>query len=180
MKPANTFSVMWPASMFANSRTLCEIGRDRNDIISISTIKRHDVDRNAARHEQPEESDAVLVEAVADHREEDEQRKQCGDDDVARDREKSGDHAEHVQDENETEQREHEREEAHAFFARRLPHHVGNELVGHLGDRLHAARHKRTAARSRDQQPPMIRATAANMNAAELVKAISMPPIGRA
>ena len=38
MKPANTFSVMWPASMFANSRRLCDSGRDRNDMISIRMI----------------------------------------------------------------------------------------------------------------------------------------------
>src|SRR6267142_2428389 len=36
-KLANTFSVMWPASMLANRRTLCETGRDRNEMISIST-----------------------------------------------------------------------------------------------------------------------------------------------
>ena len=35
-KPANTFSVMWPASMLANRRTLCETGRDKNDMISIA------------------------------------------------------------------------------------------------------------------------------------------------
>ena len=38
MKLANTLSVMWPASMLANSRTLCEIGRDRNDSTSMNTI----------------------------------------------------------------------------------------------------------------------------------------------
>ena len=37
MKPANTCSVMWPASMLANSRTLCEMGREKNEMISIST-----------------------------------------------------------------------------------------------------------------------------------------------
>ncbi len=38
MKLANTCSVMWPASMLANRRTLCEIGRDTNDRISMKTI----------------------------------------------------------------------------------------------------------------------------------------------
>ena len=38
MKLANTCSVMWPASMLANRRTLCEIGRDTNDRISIAMI----------------------------------------------------------------------------------------------------------------------------------------------
>ena len=38
MKLANTNSVMWPASMLANRRTLWEIGRDRNDSTSMNTI----------------------------------------------------------------------------------------------------------------------------------------------
>ena len=38
MNPANTLSAMWPASMLANRRTLCEIGREMNDRISIATI----------------------------------------------------------------------------------------------------------------------------------------------
>ena len=38
MKPANTCSVMWPASMLANRRTLCEIGREMNDSTSMTTI----------------------------------------------------------------------------------------------------------------------------------------------
>ena len=35
-KPPNTLSVMWPASMLANSRTLWETGRDRNDSTSMN------------------------------------------------------------------------------------------------------------------------------------------------
>ena len=38
IKPAKTFSVICPASILANNRTLCEIGRDTNDRISIATI----------------------------------------------------------------------------------------------------------------------------------------------
>ena len=38
MKPAKTCSVMWPASMLANRRTLCEIGREMNDRISMAMI----------------------------------------------------------------------------------------------------------------------------------------------
>ena len=37
-KPAKTLSVMWPASMLANRRTLCEIGREMNDSISMAMI----------------------------------------------------------------------------------------------------------------------------------------------
>ncbi len=36
-KPANTFSAMWPASMLANRRTLCETGRRKNERISMNT-----------------------------------------------------------------------------------------------------------------------------------------------
>ena len=38
MNPAKTWSVMWPASMLANRRTLWETGRDRKDRISIATM----------------------------------------------------------------------------------------------------------------------------------------------
>ena len=38
MKAAKTCSVMWPASMLPNSRTLWETGRERNDITSMTTI----------------------------------------------------------------------------------------------------------------------------------------------
>ena len=37
MKLANTFSAMWPASMLANRRTLCEIGRRKNENTSMNT-----------------------------------------------------------------------------------------------------------------------------------------------
>ena len=36
-RPANTVSVIWPASMLANRRTLCDSGRDRKEMISIGT-----------------------------------------------------------------------------------------------------------------------------------------------
>ena len=70
MKPANTFSVMWPASMLANRRTLCEIGREMNDRISIEHDQRQDVDRHAFRHEQIEEVQAVAHQPVDQHGEE--------------------------------------------------------------------------------------------------------------
>ena len=38
MKPAKTCSVMWPASMLANKRTLWETGREMNDNTSMATI----------------------------------------------------------------------------------------------------------------------------------------------
>src|SRR5665213_1032712 len=38
MKPAKTCSVMCPASMLANRRTECEIGRETKDSTSMKTI----------------------------------------------------------------------------------------------------------------------------------------------
>ena len=69
-KPANTFSVMWPASMLANRRTLCEIGREMNDSISIEHDQRQNVDRHALRHEQIEEVQSVPHKPVNQHGEE--------------------------------------------------------------------------------------------------------------
>ena len=97
MKLANTCSVMWPASMLANRRTLCEIGRDTNESISISDDQRQDVDRHALWHEQLEEVEAVADQAVDQHDEEHRQRERRGNDDVAGDRERVGDQADHVQ-----------------------------------------------------------------------------------
>ncbi len=37
MKLANTFSAIWPASMLAKSRTECETGFRKNDMISMNT-----------------------------------------------------------------------------------------------------------------------------------------------
>ena len=51
------------------------------------------------------------------HREEHEQRQRGGDDDVAGHREGVGDQPDHVRDQDEHEQREHEREELHPFLA---------------------------------------------------------------
>ena len=42
----------------------------------------------------------------------------------------------------EHEQREHKRKEAHTFAAGRTADCIGNELIGHFGRRLDAARHK--------------------------------------
>ena len=44
--------------------------------------------------------------------------------------------------------REHEREETHTVLARGRAHDAGDELVGHLGERLHAARNAGAAART--------------------------------
>ena len=118
-------------------------------------MKRHqrqDVDRDAARHEQLEELQAVAPEAVDDHREEDEQRERHRDDDVARDREGVGDDADDVEHQDEHEQREHQREEPHALAAGAAAQHVGDEFVGHLGDRLQAAGHQRARAGRADHQ----------------------------
>src|SRR6266852_8032134 len=52
--------------------------------------KRQDVDRNARRHEQPEELQPVPVKAVKQHDEEHQQRQRNRDDDMARNRELVG------------------------------------------------------------------------------------------
>jgi hypothetical protein len=54
---------MCPASMLAKRRTDRLIGRDRNEITSIAH-QRHEQARHAFRHEQAEELQAVLHEAV--------------------------------------------------------------------------------------------------------------------
>jgi microcompartment protein CcmK/EutM len=90
--------------MLANRRTLCDSGRDRKEMISVNDNQRQDVDRNAARHEDLREFQAILVEAVDYHREEHEQRERGRDDDVAYDREGAG-NADYVRDQDKHEQR---------------------------------------------------------------------------
>ena len=173
-KPPNTLSVMWPASMLANRRTLWEIGRDRNDSTSMNDDQRQDVDRNAARHEQLEEVQAVLPEAVDDDGEEHEQRERHRDDDVARHREGVGDDARrcsatrmNMNSENTS------GKNFMPFAAGGAAQRVGDELVGHLGDRLQAARHQRARAVA-PSISSAITPSAISMNSAELVKAISV------
>jgi hypothetical protein len=84
--------------MLANRRTLCETGREEERHHLDEHDQRQDVDRNARRHEQLEEFQAVLVEAVDQDREEHQQRQRRGDDDVARNREGVGDDADQVRD----------------------------------------------------------------------------------
>src|SRR5262249_54818512 len=84
----------------------------------------------------------VLPEAINHHREENEKRECNRDDDVARNREGIGDDADHVQHENEHEQREHEREKFHALGAGGGPPRTRDELVRHFRDRLQPARHQ--------------------------------------
>ena len=91
MKPAKTFSVMWPASMLANRRTLVR-DRPREERQHLDEDdQRQDVDRHALRHEQIEEVQAVAPEAVDQHGEEHRERQRRGDDDVAGDGEGVGD-----------------------------------------------------------------------------------------
>ena len=114
--------------------------------------RRQDVDRHALRHEQIQEVQAVAPEAVDDDDEEHEQRQRRGDDQLAGDRERVRDEPDQVGEQDEHEQREHEREEFHPLGAGRAAHRVGDELVGHLRDRLQPARHHRAARGGADQQ----------------------------
>src|SRR5882757_2692891 len=104
--------------------------------------QRQDVDRNAGRHENLEESQAVLVEAVDQDDEEHQKRQRRGDDDVARNREGVGNDADEVRNADEHEQREDQREELHAFRAGGAADRAGDELVADFGDRLHTPGHQ--------------------------------------
>jgi hypothetical protein len=115
MKLANTNSVMWPVSILANRRTLWETGRQERQHFD-KYDQRQDVDRDALGHEQVEEVQPILPEAVDDDREEHQQRQRGGDDDVAHHRELVGNEPDDVRHRNEHEQREHQREEPHPAF----------------------------------------------------------------
>ena len=112
--------------------------------------QRHQDARHALRHEQLQEAEAVLHEAVDDDRADHQQRQREGDDDVAGDGEEIGEQAEQVGDQHEHEQREHQREELHALRAGRVAQHRGDELVGHFGDRLQARRDQRRGSTCED------------------------------
>src|SRR5579863_8913228 len=73
--------------------------------------QRQDEDRNARGHEQLEEFQAVLVEAVDQHGEEHQERQRRGDDDVACDREVVGNDADDVGNGDQHEQRKDQRKE---------------------------------------------------------------------
>src|SRR5258705_8637344 len=98
--------------------------------------QRQDVDRNARRHENPEELQSVLVDAVDQHSEEHQERQRRGDDDVARNRERVRDDPHEVRNADEHEQREDQWEELHAFRAGRAADRAGDELVADFGHRL--------------------------------------------
>src|SRR2546430_3681830 len=101
-----------------------------------------DVDRNAARHPQLEEMQTVLPKSVDHDREKNEKSERNRDDDVTGDGEGIGNNADHVQYENEHEEREHQREELHAFRPGRVSQCGRDELVGHFRDRLQPPRHQ--------------------------------------
>ena len=88
-----------------------------------------------------------------------------------------GDHPEQVQDEDEHEEREHEREEPHALLAGGTSHGRGDELVGHLDERLHAARARAARRRVAQSVSSAMTPTAPNMKSDAFVKTISVLPI---
>ena len=90
-------------------------------------------------------------EAVDDDRPDHEHREREGDDDVARDREESRDHAEQVCRQHEHEEREDEGEELHPLLAGGIAQGAGDEIVQDLGDRLRAARNDGALARGVEQ-----------------------------
>ena len=139
--------------------------------------QRQDVDRDAARHEQPEEVQAVLVEAVDDHGEEHEQRQRGGDDDVARHREGVGDQPDHVRHQDEHEQREHQREELHALVAGGALRWCWRRTRRTFRRSTACGPAPARARRCRRPAAPQMPTTVITMNSAELVNAISCPPI---
>jgi len=101
--------------MFPNSRTECETGLRKNDLDHHD--QRQDVDRHARWHEYFEELQAVLVQAVEQHDEEYQKRQRDRDDEMGGNGELIRDDPDHVRDQDEHEQGEHQREEPHAFWA---------------------------------------------------------------
>src|SRR6516225_3152748 len=114
--------------------------------------QRQDVDRNARRHENLEEFQAVFVEAIDQYREEHEQRERGRDDDLACDREGVGNDADQVRDQDKHEQRVHQREEPHAIHAAGGADHVGYELVAQFGHRLETAGYQLLASKAANRQ----------------------------
>ena len=112
----------------------------------------HDVDRNSARHEQLQEVNAVLPEAVDHNREKDEERKRDGNDDVTGDGEGIGNYANHIEYQDEHEKGEYQREELHAFRTSDTSQGCGDKLVGNFRDRLQPSRHQGARARGSEHQ----------------------------
>ena len=69
------------------------------------------------------------------------------------------------------------REELHALLAGGAVYRVGDEFVGQLGDRLQPAGHQRPRRAARRPAAPQMPTTTIAMYSAELVNAISCPPI---
>jgi hypothetical protein len=116
--------------------------------------QRQDVARNALRHEEREELQPVLVDAVDQDGEEHQKRQRRGDDDVARDREGVGNDPHQVRDADEHEEREDQREELHAFRAGGSCGSCWRRTRRDLRDRLH--RPGTSCLPARQHQEPVI------------------------
>ena len=108
--------------------------------------------RHPLGHEQPQEMKAVPDDADDRHADKHHSGERESDDDVAGYREAVRNQAEQVAEQDEHEQREHEWEE----IPRAMPgigiDHIGDEFVGHLGDRLPSPGHQRRLARAEHGQ----------------------------
>ena len=93
-----------------------------------------------------------FVEAIDQDREEHEQRERGRDDDVACDREGVWNDADQVRDQNEHEQRVHQREELHAILAGGGADHGSHEHVAQFGDRLETAGYQLLASKAANRQ----------------------------
>jgi len=125
-------------------------GKERNQFNRHQKGKQRD--RHSRRHEQPQETRAIVQEAVNNNDANDKQRKRARDRELTRHRECVRNEADDVAKQHEHEEREYEGKEAHAIVS--APHvHGGHyEFVGHLRDGLKAARNERARARSKEHQ----------------------------
>ena len=125
--------------MLANRRTDRLIGRVKVGDGFDHHQQRQQHRRNAGRNEQLQVANAVLDETNDRRADEHGSRQTEGHDDVAGHGERVRDHAQHVGCQDEHEQGEDEGEERAARVAQNVAHHVGDELVGQLADRLQPA-----------------------------------------
>ena len=109
-------------------------------------------DRDAGRHEQAEEAEPVPVEAVDHHQTPDEDGQRNGHDRLGGNGEEIGEHAPQVAGEDEQEERENEREEAHPRLADGVPNRAHDELVDQLDARLETSRDDRLPPRPKNQE----------------------------
>ena len=129
--------------------------RDRADDVR-DQLDRHqegdERDRQPGRHEERQETEAVLDDSDDGHPDKDHGRHRKGDDDVAGEREGLGDEPLHIREQDEHEERKNEREVGLAAVTGVVAHHVGDKLVRQLDNGLQPTGHHAAAAHPGCQQ----------------------------